>query len=65
MFAMVYSIQKSGKRVIAEVMAEKVETFQLESVDRNHLRDKIEGLLHTLIGDLEESYRADNATPDC
>lgn len=50
------------KRVIAEVMAEKVETFQLESVDRNHLRDKIEGLLHTLIGDLEESYRADNAT---
>lgn len=49
------------KLVLAEIITEKVENFEVNDGNREELKGKIEGLLWTVINDFERSYHQENS----
>ena len=52
----------SWKEIVAEVVTDKVESFDLNANSRNELDQKIQSLLWTIISDLERNYHAENSS---
>lgn len=51
----------SWKEIVAEVVTDKVESFDLNAKSRHELDQKIQSLLRTIISDLERNYHAENS----
>ena len=51
----------SWKEIVAEVVTDKVESFDLNAKSRHDLDQKIQSLLRTIISDLERNYHAENS----
>ena len=52
----------SWKEIVAEVVTDKVESFDLNANSRYELDQKIQSLLRTIISDLERNYHAEKSS---
>ena len=51
----------SWKEIVAEVVTDKVESFDLNAANREELELKIQTLLSTIVSDLERNYYNENS----
>ena len=50
------------KKVLATLLAKKIEEFELKGGDRNDMKKKISGFLYKVVGDFEERYYEQNSS---
>ena len=49
------------KTTLADIISKKVEEFDLEDTNREEMRKRISGLLHTIIQDFEKNFEKENS----